>query len=202
MTTHSSFHFEEANSLVNLQHYFELRRRAYFKEYPWLPPDFGLADETDRISHIILVDRDGPIVGGARLTLSSRENPRHLPLEEAGFDLRTAERLAHLNLAAATYGEISRLAVDPGMSEGLEISFGLTRMCCEIAAHHGADILFGICPARPALLNARHAKRMGIRFETYGSLSTVFGCDMTLCTFMGLQAALTPTIHALSSQGA
>jgi hypothetical protein len=186
MKTKTSFQYLESENPELLRQYFELRRRSYLLEYPWLPPTFGAPEYTDRVSRIVLAVRAGMVAGGARLTLSTPQTPRQLPLEEAGFRLRESFQLAHLRLDSTPYGEISRMAVEPGVSEGMELSFGITRACCDIAASQGADVLFGICPERPARLNRRNAKRLALPFDTYGQLGTVFGKEMTLCAFIGL----------------
>jgi len=166
--------------------YVELRRRAYLNEYPWLPPNFGYEDDTDRDSFIVLVRRANLVAGGARLTISTPPNPRRLPLEEAGFSLEACAFLSDLDLHRNPYGEISRMAVDAACSRGLEASFGLGNALCAIAAREGLDVVFSICPDTPARINQINAKRRGIIFHKYCEMPTVFGRNMWLCAFTGL----------------
>ncbi|MGA3237424.1 MAG: hypothetical protein ABSG03_14065 [Bryobacteraceae bacterium] len=186
MKTNTAFQYLATENPELLQQYFELRRRAYLLEYPWLPSTFGAPDDNDNASWIVVAVGSGVVAGGARLTLSTPQDPLPLPLEESGIFLQGYQRLAHLQLASKAYGEISRLAVSAETSEGLALSLGLTRSCCEIATSEGADVLFGICPPGPLRLNRWNAKRLALHFDTYGELSTVFGRDMTLCAFEGL----------------
>jgi hypothetical protein len=186
MKTNTAFQYLATENPELLRQYFELRRRAYLLEYPWLPSTFGAPDGNDEASWIVLAVGSGTVAGGARLTLSTPRDRRPLPLEETGMRLQGHQRLAHLQLASKTYGEISRLAVSPETPEGLALSLGLTRSCCEIATSQGAEVLFGICPPGPLRLNRWNAKRLALRFDTFGELSTVFGREMTLCAFEGL----------------
>jgi hypothetical protein len=166
--------------------YVELRRRAYFKEYPWLPANFGFEDEADRASLIVIAMRGGMVAGGARLTISRPECPRRLPLEEA-FSLGSCEFLRDLNLDRKPYGEISRMAADPECARGFEVSSGLGDALCSAAAREGLGIIFCICPEKPARINHFNARKRGIGFRKYQEVPTVFGVHMWLCVFTGLQ---------------
>lgn len=166
--------------------YVELRRRVYPAEYPWLSETFGLEDDTDQISVILVADQSGVVAAGARLTISRPEAPRLLPLEEAGFTLRACDVLRDLRLDRTPYGEISRMAANPVYAHGLELSWNLGNTLCARAAAEGLDTVFCICPRRPALLNERNAKRCGVTFRKYCELPTVFGRNMWLCAFSGL----------------
>jgi hypothetical protein len=167
--------------------YVELRRRVYLKEYPWLPADFGWEDETDRDSlTVIAVADDGTLAGGARLTISTPECPRQMPLEEAGFSLGNCDFLEEFQLRRKPYGEISRMAAHPDCARGFEISFGLGNALCMRAACEGLDVVFSICPKVPARINERNARNRGVGFHKYLELQTVFRVNMWLCAFTGL----------------
>jgi len=183
----AGIHYIETKESQFLEQYVELRRRVYLKQYPWLHADFGFADETDRVSRIVIALRDdGIVAGGARLTVSSPSCARRMPLEEANFSLRDCGFLEDLDLRRNPYGEVSRMAVDPECARGFEISSGLGNALCALAAREGLDVLFSICPEKPARINHINAKRGGIGFRRYQQLPTVFGVDMALCAVTGL----------------
>lgn len=166
--------------------YVEVRRRAYLKEYPWLPANFGFEDETDRASIIALAKQGGTVGGGARLTISTPTRPRTLPLEAPDFSLRACELLKELELERRPYGEISRMAAEPGCARGFEISAGVGNALCARAAREGLDVVFSICPEKPARINRINASRRGAGFCRYREIPTVFGVSMWLCAFTGL----------------
>jgi hypothetical protein len=185
--THFEYIFIEATDRELFRQYVELRRRVYLGKYPWLHASFGHEDETDRVSRIVIAVRDGVVAGGARLTISTPECPRQMPLEERGFSLSGCDFLKHLNLESKPHGEISRMAADPEWARGFELSSGLGDRLCARAAHEGVDAVFSICPEFPARINQRNAKRRGVGFHRYHELPTVFGENMWLCAFTGLQ---------------
>ena len=166
--------------------YVELRRRVYFAEYPGLPDNFGFEDETDRVSDIVVYVVDDIVEGGARLTVSGPSCPRSLPLEEKGFSLRDYTPLKEFKLHCNPYGEISRMGADPEAMDGFRVSFGLGDSLCKRAANLGLDVIFSICPKKPARLNEINAKRRGVPFRNFGSIPTPFDVPMFLCAFSGL----------------
>jgi hypothetical protein len=181
--------FETADGKL-IADYIELRRRVFRLHYPWLPEEFGLEDETDLASHIVLACQDGAVSGGARLTVSGPDLRRKLPLEEAGFDLTGCELLKDVNLDKTGYGEIGRMAVDPACTQGLEVSCGLARELCHVAARLGIDTILSICPDGAVRLNRRNAGNCGVAFRRVVQLPTVFGAPMWLCLFTGIQKTL------------
>jgi hypothetical protein len=186
MKNYAPFQYIETTDRETFAKYVELRRRVYLKEYPWLPADFGYEDPTDRASRIVIAVRDGMVAGGARLTISTPGHTRRMPLEEAGFNLRRSELLKDLNLDRNAYGEISRMAADPECACGFEVSSGLGTALCATAASKGLDVVFSICPEKPARINQFNAKKRGVDFRKYPELPTVFGVNMWLCVFTGL----------------
>ena len=121
MKTNAPLEFFETTDRKLIADYIELRRRVFRLHYPCLPREFGVEDETDRASYIVLACQDAAVSGGARLTVSVPGSPRGLPLEEAGFDLRACQLLKDVNLESEAYGEIGRMAVDPACTQGLEV---------------------------------------------------------------------------------
>jgi hypothetical protein len=188
MKTNAPIEFFETADRKLIADYIDLRQRVFRLHYPWLPHGFGIEDETDRVSHIVLACQDGVVSGGARLTVSARDRRRKLPLEEAGFELAGSELLKDVNLEREAYGEIGRMAVDPACTQGLEISCGLARELCHVAAGLGIDAILSICPDGAVRLNRRNAASCGVGFRRVVKLSTVFGADMWLCLFRGIQA--------------
>jgi hypothetical protein len=181
------FEYVETRDPAVLFEYVELRRRAFFSQYKWLPEDFGVEDETDHASQVVVAVKNGVVAGGARLTISTPEHPRALPLEETSFRLKNCPQLAQFELDRRPYGEISRMAADPDCARGFEVSSGLGNALCASAAAQGLDIVFSICPELPARINQRNAKRRGVGFLNLMELPTVFGVNMWLCVFTGLQ---------------
>lgn len=167
--------------------YCELRQGIYREQYPWLPPDFGCEDETDRVSHIVVAMQRGEVVGGARLTISSPSCPRVLPLECAGFRVRESHDLVALALESNPFGEISRMAVLPKCRRGFEASTGLGRALCAKAAREGLDVVLSICPEKVARINSINSRRSGVECRLYFTIPTPFGIEMYLCAFVGLQ---------------
>ena len=186
MKNNAPFIYFETSDREQIARYVELRRRVYLKEYPFLSADFGLADETDKLSRIVIAAQGGVVVGGARLTISTPQRPQMLPLEEKDFDLKSCEALKDLGLDRKPYGEISRMAASPQSAHGFEISSGLAYALASLAAHLGLDVVFSICPAKPARINRINAAKLGIGFRKYQDLPTVFGVDMVLCAFTGI----------------
>lgn len=186
MKDNAPFEYIETTDRELLASYVELRRRVFLKEYKWLPPDFGLEDATDRLSRTVLALRNGKVAGGGRLTISTPGHPRRLPLEERQFSLRNCEYLEDLDLGRRPYGEISRMAADPECAHGFEVSAGVGNALCRIAASECLDVVFSICPEKPARINQINAKRRGVAFRRYQELPTVFGVNMWLCAFTGL----------------
>jgi hypothetical protein len=186
MKNNAPFKYFETTDREQIARYVELRRRVYLMEYPFLSADFGLADETDNLSRIVIAAQGGTVVGGARLTISTPQRPQMLPLEEKDFDLKSCEALKDLGLDRKPYGEISRMAASPESAHGFEISSGLAYALASLAAHEGLDVVFSICPAKPARINRINAAKLGIGFRKYHDLPTVFGVDMALCAFTGI----------------
>jgi hypothetical protein len=186
MKNHTPFQYIETDDREMLAKYVEMRRRVFRNEYSWLPEEFGSEDEIDRVSHIVLAVHGNLVGGGARLTIATPECPRPMPLEEGSVILRDCEFLTQLDLRARPYGEISRMAVDPDCARGFEVSAGLGNALCARAASEGLDVVFSICPEKPARINHINAKRRGVEFHRYRELPTVFGVNMWLCAFTGL----------------
>jgi hypothetical protein len=186
MKNDTPFKYIETDDREILAKYVEMRRRVFRNEYSWLPAEFGGEDDVDRVSHIVLAVRDSQVGGGARLTIATPECPRRMPLEEGSVQLRDCDFLAQLNLHAKPYGEISRMAVDPECARGFELSAGLGNALCARAAREGLDVVFSICPEKPARINHINAKRRGVGFHRYREVPTVFGVNMWLCAFTGL----------------
>jgi hypothetical protein len=190
MRTNAPLEFFETADRRLIADYIRLRRRVFRLHYPCLPHEFGIEDETDRASHIVLACQGASVSGGARLTVSVPCAPRRLPLEEAGFDLLACELVKEVNLDKTAYGEIGRMAVDPACTQGLEVSCGLARELCHIAARLGVDTIVSICPDGAVRLNRRNAASCGVSFRRVVKLATVFGIPMWLCLFTGIQKTL------------
>jgi hypothetical protein len=188
MTPLAHFTFFESNDPVLLTEYFELRERLYRRHYPNLPPHFGREEPGDRPGPIVLAFHGRQLAGGARLTLSTPDNPRRMPLEDGGFELRSG--LPELDLDHQSYGEISRLAVEPAFGGDLLVSFGLGRELCVSAARRGVDILFSMCPEGPARINRRNSRKCGVEFRICQELPTPFGIPMRLCVYLGILRAV------------
>jgi len=125
----------------------------------------------------------------------SPEFPRLLPLEECAPRIRARNEFAGLRLDRNPYAEISRMAVDPECTRGLEPSFGLARELCRAAANRGVDAVFSICPDGPARLNRLNARKCGVSFERFDEVPTVFGVPMWLCAFTGILRAFGDLSH-------
>ncbi len=193
MKNNVPFTYFESHSRETFAEYVQLRRRVFLSTYPDLPEYFGLEDETDNISQIVLASAGDVIAGGARLTIATPECPRRLPMEEAGFDLRNSELFRQLALDRQPYGEISRMAVAPETGMGFQVSSALGTKLCALAGQQNVDVLFSICPDGPARINQRNARMCGVDFERLPKLPTVFGIDMWLCVFTGIRRMYGPS---------
>jgi hypothetical protein len=168
-----------------LAQYYELRSRVYRRHYPQLREDFGREEITDHHSHIV-VGFEGRVVAGGRITISRPEQPRLLPMEDAGFRLSETVNLHGLRLD--TYAEFSRVAVDPDYARGRQASLGLIQKLAHTAAGFGIDLVFSICPEPQVRWNAVNSRKCGVSFRIFPEIAVPnpFGIPMTLCAYAGL----------------
>jgi hypothetical protein len=171
-----------------LAQYFELRHLIYRRHYPHLGDDFGREEPVDH-SSLIVVGLEERVVAGGRITVSRPGQPRHMPMEEAGF--RLADAVPQFALAREPYAEFSRVAVDPAYAEGRHCGLGLIFELARTAADLGVDTVFSICPRPMVKLNAWNSRRCGVEFHVFPEMPipTPFRIHMTLCAYTGLIAA-------------
>ncbi|MDX1982170.1 MAG: hypothetical protein SFV51_17995 [Bryobacteraceae bacterium] len=170
---------------ARVREYCELRQRVYHHHYPFLPAHFGDWEPIDDLSHIVVVNRGGRVIAGARLTISTPDSPLRLPMEEGGF--RLSRELPEYRLHSRSYAEISRVAVDPGTADGGAVNLELARMLCRTAAGQGVDLLFAICPRGQLRINRRNAAALGVAFRFFPAVKAPgdYGVAKTLCVYTG-----------------
>ncbi len=171
--------YEFTNNPEMLQQYYNIREYAY-KETLGLQHFSGQEDEFDIHSHILIVKAGGNVVGGARLIVSTPQNPQMIPLEEDGLDVKS--KFPQLDFSQINYCEMSRLALLPEF-RNKEIAEEIHRKFIDICARDNIDVGF----ARTTPLQQRRTKtifnnlgyEMIVRRDidvNYGDLPMLFSC--------------------------
>lgn len=142
------FYKDTSHPLV--QQYFHLREKIFIDKWN-LKNFYGLEDEYDIQSQILVLHREGLCLGGARLFIKEEGNNSFLPMETHEFVL--AELLPELDLANVKYGELSRVV----LSEELQMnnySAHIYRNIAKKALDCGVRYIFAVAP----LLQARKSR--------------------------------------------
>ncbi len=140
-----------------LNQYYFIREYAYKNDLR-VKTFSGEEDAIDKRSHLVIARRGHFCIGGARLTISTKEKPAKLPLERGDFNVHDhVPFLSHVN-----YCELGRTAVLPQYrdSEALTLLF---QLAIDIAHQHGCKYLFGASPPAVARLFQRTFRHLGYR---------------------------------------
>ena len=146
-----------------LDDYYELRQRCFRRELGVVDFD-GSEDSWDRCSDILIAQSNGRCVGGARITVSSAEHRRRLPVEAKGMML--CDRLPTLQLAERSYAQVTRLAVsEKERSQDMLRALGSAIMDHAIA--QGCDYLFGISGMARSRIYRRIFRARGFEYTIH-----------------------------------
>ena len=112
-----------------LEQYYQIRKQAY-REVLHLSQYSGGQEPEDLESMILIVKAGTTVIGGARLTISTPQNHKKLPIEGEGFDINSV--YPEIDLTKINYCEMSRLALLPEFRDGhvmKEISNTMLNYC-------------------------------------------------------------------------
>ena len=142
------------------QQYIKIRQQVYQEAYN--DPNVG-EDFTDHISNIFVATAGaGNVIGGIRLTVSTPDSPKILPIESCGVNLR--ELFPKIDFSKVIIGEAGRSAVLPEFRDG-EVCNRLQTISKEyFIKEMGAEIGFGSCDAPNMRRLKIFFKRMGYNF--------------------------------------
>jgi Acetyltransferase (GNAT) domain len=149
-----AFKFSKENTLLNS--YYQMRAEAFAKVWN-LKHKNAEEDELDRKSDILMVMDGKNCVAGARLSISSPDNPTHLSFEVDNF--RVADFFPDLKC----YGEISRFAIMDGYRE-TEICKEMLRIMAEKGKSYSCECFVVVSPQQTARFFKRIYNSLG--YET------------------------------------
>lgn len=143
-----------------LQQYYKLRGDMYALELGL--DDFPRTkDEFDDHSDILVLEKDGEVVGGVRITMKYPKSKILLPMESSNFNLE--KLLPELGLPDVVYGEFSRLALLPEYRKPFlkEIIGNIGHKGRE----HNARFLFAIAPLTQGRMYRKYENIFGFCLE-------------------------------------
>ncbi len=125
-----------------LHQYYQLRTAMFVREWHLSHFPKG-ADSYDFCSDTLIAHVDRLCVGGLRMTFSTPDDPKMLPMEDEQFNL--AELLPELDLKNKRYAECTRLTLLPDFRKP-EVSFLLRSHLFRHCIQNKMDYLFWISP--------------------------------------------------------
>lgn len=144
-----------------LHQYYVLREQMFI--HVWGLENFnGQKDEYDDASDIMIARIGNQVIGGCRLTFSTRENNRLLPMEKRDFTL--AEEMPGLFLTDEIYVEISRMAILPEFQNSVAL-LELSRQLLKRAAEKRARYAFTLAPTSLARNYRKAASLFGLKWQ-------------------------------------
>lgn len=146
---------ECSTDLQYLNQYFFIREYAYRTDLK-VATFSGQEDALDRKSHLLIVRKGHFCIGGARLTISTREQRQPLPLERGDFDVQHYVP----ELRTANYCELGRTAMLPQFRDNAATR-EIFALAIRIAKEHRCQYLVGVSP--PSV-----ARRFKMTFESFG----------------------------------
>ncbi len=138
-----------------LHQYFHLREDMFISVWG-LKKFCGQHEIFDDISDILIARRGRQCIAGGRLTISTPEARKMLPLEKVDFML--ADLFPELDLHECTYGEFSRLAILPEFRGGAVFP-EIARRFIKRAIDQGVEYAFNIAP-QPLARSYRQAVQL------------------------------------------
>ncbi len=142
-----------------LRQYYYIRQHVYQKDLQ-VATFCGAEDEIDRRSHLLVARIGHFVIGGMRLTISTRERPEKLTLERGDFSIH--DHLPYLR--DENYCDLGRVAVLPEYRDSKALH-QLFQLAINIAQQHGCKYLFGASPPAAARLFQRTFRHLGYRDE-------------------------------------
>jgi len=138
-----------------LHQYFRLREEMFISVWG-LKQFSGQKDEYDDESDIMVARIGNQVVGGCRLTFSTPEDRKHLPMEKQDFVLE--DQFVELGLYDLKFAEISRMAILPEYQNSL-VMLELSRQLLKRGAEKKARYAFTLSPV-PLARNYRKAAHL------------------------------------------
>lgn len=135
-----SYEFSKDPALLHM--YYQLREEMFISVWG-LEKFCGKKDQFDDVSETMIARRGQLCIGGCRLTISTPDAPRVLPME--GPDLNLKSLFPELDLHETTYCEFSRLAIMPDYRGGVVFPEMVRRFIKRMIAE-GVEYAFGISP--------------------------------------------------------
>ncbi len=138
-----------------LHQYYRLREQMFISV--WGLKEFsGLKDEYDDESDIMVARVGNQVIGGCRLTFSTPNDRKHLPMEKQDFILE--EQFPELPLYDLKFAEISRMAILPEYQNSI-VMLELSRQLLKRGAEKKARFAFTLAPV-PLARNYRKAAHL------------------------------------------
>lgn len=120
-----------------------------------------LSEASDELIYLV---RDGErVIGGAKLSFSSRHATQGLPMEEGEFKVA---RFLPEDFGDREYAEIGRLVIDPEY-RGKDILQRMVLDTARFARKEGCGYLFVLAPALNAVLYRRICRSLGMPIEQH-----------------------------------
>lgn len=147
--------YELTRDPAYLHQYYRLREEMFISVWG-LKQFCGQKDEYDDESDIMVARIGNHVVGGCRLTFSTPEDRKHLPMEKQDFVLE--DQFAELSLYDMKFAEISRLAILPEYQNSI-VMLELSRQLLKRGAEKKARYAFTLSPV-PLARNYRKAANL------------------------------------------
>lgn len=122
----------------------------------------GEQDIYDHVGKVLIVKKGNKCIAGTRFVIHRPGSELLLPLESEDFRLKDV--LPELGLENATYGDCSRVAIDPNYRNGA-VSTQIFKIISKAAIELNCQYLFGISPTAAARRFRRIHKNLGFKTE-------------------------------------
>ncbi len=158
--------YEFTRDTALLHQYYNLREDMFSSV--WGLKNFcGQHDAFDDGSEIMIARKGLQCIGGGRLTISSPQAPRMLPMEKQ--DLMLTRLFPELDLGDTSYGEFSRLAILPEFRAGAVFP-EITRRFIKKAIANGVEYAFNIAPVPLARSYRQAVQLFGLKWDICHSI--------------------------------
>lgn len=146
--------------------YFRLREEMFISVWG-LEHFTGEKDPFDDISDVMIARVGNHVIGGCRLTFSTPENRKKLPMEKE--DICLEEKFPQLSLSAHSYVEISRMAILPEYQNSV-VMLELSRQMLRRGAEKHARYAFTLSPTGLARNYRKAAMLFGLKWNILNNI--------------------------------